>query len=199
MRGVFSKDRPRERRTTTRTITESSKAAVHPASASVPERSSHSQSLIPSPILLVLIVGRSSSSTPLAVSKRIRLLSSCFGTGKILSFTKLDSFPNPPRPSSSTPLAVSKRIRLLSSFQCFFSAPNPLTGNGQRPRTSTIKRVLRGSTVYVPQPPPFMNKRWSHYSIGESYWKSIAPDARVLRYSKGRHDHGILIATRTST
>ena len=79
----------------TRTITESSKAAVHPAqSASV---------------------------------------------RKILSFAKLDFFPNPPRPrgrpSSSTPLAVSKRIGLLSSFKCFFSAPNPLTGNGQRPRT----------------------------------------------------------------
>src|SRR5258705_41383 len=27
--------------------------------------------------------------------------------------------------------------------------------------------------------------------VGESYWKSVAPDARVLRYSKGRPDHGI--------
>ncbi len=80
----------------TRTIAESSKAAVHPAQA--------------------------------------------LRYGKIFSFAKLDFFPNPPRPysrrpSSSTPLAVSKRIRPPSSFQCFFSAPSPLTGNGQRPRT----------------------------------------------------------------
>jgi len=27
--------------------------------------------------------------------------------------------------------------------------------------------------------------------VGESYWKSVAPDARVPRYSKGRPDHGI--------
>ena len=32
---------------------------------------------------------------------------------------------------------------------------------------------------------------WPGTRVGESYWKSVAPDARDLRYSKGRPDHGI--------
>ena len=49
--------RPKTRtRTMTRTIAESSKAAVHPAQALRYGRSSHSQSVIPSQILLVVVV-----------------------------------------------------------------------------------------------------------------------------------------------
>jgi len=32
---------------------------------------------------------------------------------------------------------------------------------------------------------------WPGTRVSESYWKSVAPDARDLRYSKGRPDHGI--------